>query len=198
MVLIALLAGCGGKKDEEPAATGPAKPPAAPVEEMAHVLPTKALHAVTGRAGTVDFTIDVPDEAAPPRAATNSVTFDFKDSALQLGITAVGSPIGADELAKKRALSDPAAEQLVRADEVSGGGYVVTKARKDKTWFLFEHCRNIPSGNVCCAATMRSTKPYPHTDAVIAWVTDVCQHMTVGGEPHATPVAVDPTSAKRR
>lgn len=194
----ALLAGCGGKKDEAPpVAKGSATQPVPAGEESASELFKKPLKAISSRAGTLEFTIDLPDDASPPRIAADSATFDFKGSGLQISVIATATPIAADELAKKRTLADPAAEELLRADEISGKNYVITKARKDRTWFLFEHCRDVAYGNVCCAATMRTEKTDGTMDRMFVWVTDVCQHMSVAGESHSPPVNVDPNARRR-
>lgn len=193
----ALLAGCGGKKDDEPAGTGSAKAPPVVEKEAARDLSPKQRKTVSSHAGGVEFSIDLPEEASPPRVGTDSASYDFKGTAMQLTITAHGVPIGAGELTAKRVLSPETqkTEELLRGDETSGG-YVVTRARKDKTWFSFEHCRNIPSGKVCCAASLSAKEPIADINVVIDWLTDVCQHMTVNGEPHQPPATVDSTKTK--
>jgi len=192
----ALLVGCGGNKDDEPAATGSAKAPEV-VKEAARDLQGKPRKTVSSHAGGVEFSIDLPEEASVPRVGTDSASYDFKNTAMQLTITAHGVPIAAGELTSKRELSQEGrtqtTEELLRADETSGG-YVVTKARKDKTWFSFEHCRNIPYGNVCCSASLRTKEPIADMRIVIDWLTDVCQHMTVNGEEHMPPATLPPKS----
>lgn len=196
---VAVLAGCGGTKTDEPAG-GSANAPPVVAKEAASDLARKPRKTVASHAGGVDFSIDLPEEASLPRVGTDRVSYDFKGTALELTITAFGVPIGAGELTSKRQLSQEGrtqnTEELLRADETSGG-YIVTKARKDKTWFSFEHCRNIPYGNLCCSATLTTKQPITDMAVVIGWLTDVCQHMTVNGEPHPAPVTVDPTKTKR-
>jgi hypothetical protein len=195
----ALLAGCGGKKDDEPAATGSANTPPAAEKEAASDLSQKPRKTVTSHAGAVEISIDLPEEASPPHLGTDSVSYDFKGTAMQLTITAHAVPIAAGELTAKRELSEEGrtqkTEELLRADETSGG-YIVTKARKDKTWFSFEHCRSIPYGNVCCSGSLRAKEPIEGMRVVIDWLTDVCHHMTVNGEAHLPPATVDPRKTK--
>ncbi len=195
----ALLTGCGGTKDDGPAETGSAKAPVVVEKEAARELVTMQRRTVSSRVGSLEFSIDLPDPASAPRVGTDSTTYDFKSTAMQLTITALGTPIATGDLTRKRELSEEGrtkhTEELLRADETSGG-YVVTKARKDATWFSFEHCRNIPSGTVCCAASLRTKEPIADMRVVIDWVTDVCQHMTVKGEPHMVPETVDTRKTK--
>ena len=196
---VTLLAGCGGTKTDEPAGTGSAKTPPVVEKEAASDLARKPRKTVASHAGGVEFSIDLPEEASLPRVGTDSASYDFKGTAMQLTITAFGRPISKDELTTKRQLSQEGrtknTEELLRADETSGG-YIVTKARKDRTWFSFEHCRNIPYGNVCCSSDLRAKQPITDMNVVIGWLTDVCQHMTVNGEPHQPPVTLDPAKTK--
>lgn len=192
LVVAAALAGaCGGKKDEEPASTGSANAPAAPgVDRTIEVLsgPRKA---VTARAGATEITIDLPEAASAPQLSGETAMFAFEGSSLVLSVQTAATPVPPDALEKKKTLADPKAEQLLRADQTAGNAYVVAKMRKDRTWLMFEHCRGVASGSLCCSASLSAAKPYAPLESVIGLVADICQHVTAGGEPHTAPTVMD-------
>lgn len=179
LACVALLAACGGKKDDDAVKTetGSGSAAVAPKADLQGMLRTP-LAPHKANIGTTAVVLDLP-EGAVLSEGSQGATFTLTED-LRFELTLRPAPIATDELAKKQAAGGA---NVTTADQTSADSYMITVVTK--TDFRVERCRNVAGGSACCVgvgtakAAERGTLPATEF---------ICGTLTVGSEPHPEPV----------
>ncbi|MDB4954049.1 MAG: hypothetical protein JWO36_1618 [Myxococcales bacterium] len=163
LLLLLVLAACGKSKPSGDQASSSDEPKR--VSNKALI--AAPLSTVTSKAGTIEFTIDLPVSLLKPAELSGvNATFNPKDEWLDTPSFTVmfnEFPMSPDDVGEKQIISDGGEEAanrvIARAEKLPDGGYINVDQRKDEKYLRLEVCRPQSGGKLCCSLQQRADKP---------------------------------------
>lgn len=125
--------------------------------------------------------IDLPGQwLTPPAKQDRRVTWEFGQEDLPRITASIGDgPItdwGTRAIGSQRQIG-AIFPVLLRADKLADGTSVWLEKAEDGSYFMFEMCRPVPMGALCCSVTEHDwdKKALDAYDALVVWSEQVCR-----------------------